>query len=135
MNSRAIAVILGLVAFVVLAAASPLVFTTMEVRGAGYTGNCGTVFAGSGTWTYASPYSTRPDIDAVDYATRGQGAVEDAVSELLASADAGAEAYDACQSAHTTRRIILGVLGVSAIAIFGVAAWFWAASRRSSAVH
>lgn len=115
------AVLLGLIAFIAVVAASPLAFTTIRVDGPAYDANCGTVFAGSGSWTFDSPYSSRPKIGVMDYHRKGEGAVTSAVEELMANADAGANAFDACQSAHYDRKILLGVIGVSVLATVGAA--------------
>ncbi|MGW5385792.1 hypothetical protein [Nocardia sp. NPDC003963] len=128
-------IILALIAFIVIVTASPLLFTTMNVEGPAYEGNCGTIFASGDSWTYSSPYAARPELDkAAIWKGDTTSAVTSALDEMQANWQSGIDAGEACEKAHAGRRIVLIAVGVCVVAVIGTASWLGVRARREKAV-
>lgn len=129
---RIVTVASAIVATLLLIVCIPLMTQTMREDGV----NCGTVFASSETWTYAStkndPSSyyqgatSRSDLEA---GTRA------AVSDLMADLSRGASAYEYCEIRHSDRRTLLISLGslVAVLSAVAVGSW-WLGRRRKPSI-
>ncbi|NMN95101.1 hypothetical protein [Antrihabitans stalactiti] len=121
---RVWAMLAAVAALVLVIITIPLMATTMRDE----FGDCGTVWASSDTWTYKSTYDG-PAGYFNGYRSP-EASAEAALNAMMADANVGAAAYEHCQVMHHDRKVLLSVLGGTALALLLVGGALWWTGRR-----
>lgn len=126
---RVVTGISAILAAVLLIVCIPLMTQTMRTDGI----NCGTVFASSDSWTYASTTNEPSSYyrGATSQADLKAGA-KAAVNDLMSDLSRGAAAYEYCEIKHSDRRMLLISLGSVTVLLLAVAGGSWWLGRRQT---